>query len=128
MVFIPSMNSAYWLLSALTTLCLCIEYLPMFAALIVLRYQQPNTPRAYTLPWGLAGAWIIAGLGFVAIMFTFVIALFPPDDMNVGAGAYMTFMILGTILLCMWPLIFLARKKMTVATSPQTPAPELLHG
>ena len=55
MIFIPSMNSAYWLLSALTTLCLCIEYLPMFAALIALRYQQPNTPRAYKLPWGTAG-------------------------------------------------------------------------
>jgi amino acid transporter len=124
MIFIPSMNSAYWLLSALTTLCLCIEYLPMFAALIALRYQQPNTARAYKLPGGTAGAWIISGLGFIAIMFTFVIALFPPDGMNVGAGAYMIFMIVGTVILCMWPLIFLARKRAPAAAVPQTPAPE----
>jgi amino acid transporter len=123
MVFIPSMNSAYWLLSALTTLCLCIEYLPMFAALIALRYQQPNTARAYKLPWGMAGAWIIAGIGFVAIMFTFVIALFPPDGMNVGVGTYMIFMIVGTIILCMWPLIFLRGKKLPATSSPQTAAP-----
>ncbi len=128
MVFIPSMNAAYWLLAALTTLCLCIEYLPMFAALLALRYQQPDTPRAYMLPGGTAGAWIIAGLGFVAITFTFVIALFPPDGMNVGAGAYLACMIVGTIILCMWPLIFLARKRMSAVATPQASAAEAARG
>jgi amino acid transporter len=127
MIFIPSMNSAYWLLSALTTLCLCIAYLPMFAALIALRYQQPATPRAFKLPGGMPGAWIISGLGFLAIMFTFVIALFPPEGTNVSPFGYLLFMIVGTILLCMWPLIFTARKRMPAATATRTPAPEPVH-
>jgi amino acid transporter len=122
MMLIPSMNSAYWLLSALTTLCLCVEYLPFFAALIRLRQTQPNTPRPYKLPWGAAGAWIIAGIGFLAIVFTFVIALFPPQGMNVPTPVYIAFMVIGTILLCMWPLIFLARRHQPAAVAPMAPA------
>lgn len=114
MVLIPSVNAAYWLLSALTTLCLCIEYLPMFASVIRLRYTQPDTPRAYRLPGGLVGAWVIAGTGFVAITFTLMVALFPPEGMNVDPGTYFLFMIGGTILLCGWPLIFMRRKRQPV--------------
>jgi amino acid transporter len=125
MVLIPSMNAAYWLLSALTTLCLCVEYLPMFAAVIRLRYSQPDTPRAYKLPGGTLGAWIIAGVGFAAITFTFVVALFPPDGMNVATWAYMLFMLVGTVLLCMWPLIFQRRAREREQPAPITGEPSV---
>jgi amino acid transporter len=128
MIFLPSMNSAYWLLSALTTLCLSIAYLPMFAALIALRYQQPATPRAYTVPGGMAGAWVISGVGLLAVTFTFVIALLPPEGTNVGPFGYVLFMLVGTTLLCVWPLIFLARKRAPAAATTRTPAPEPARG
>jgi hypothetical protein len=57
---------------------------------------------------------VIAGTGFVAITFTLMVALFPPEGMNVDPGTYFLFMIGGTILLCGWPLIFMRRKRQPV--------------
>jgi amino acid transporter len=54
-LFIPSISAAYWILSAMTVLLLCIVYLFIFAALIKLRYKQPETPRAFKIPGGMIG-------------------------------------------------------------------------
>jgi glutamate:GABA antiporter len=51
-LFIPSINTAYWVLSALTVLLLCVVYLMVFAALIKLRYSQPDTHRAFRIQAG----------------------------------------------------------------------------
>jgi amino acid transporter len=78
-VLMPSVNSAYWILSAVTTEVLIIMYFFMFAAVIKLRYSQPDTPRAYRIPGGTAGVWIIAGVAIVALAFSFVVGLLPPS-------------------------------------------------
>ena len=41
----PSVNQAYWILTATTTALLGFYYLPIFAAVIKLRYTQPEKPR-----------------------------------------------------------------------------------
>jgi amino acid transporter len=110
-LFIPSINSAYWLLSALTVTLLCIVYLMVFAALIKLRYSQPNTPRAFKIPGGIVGAWIIGGLGLLSSGFTFFVSLFPTGSMNVSVGKYALFMLIGTAILALPPLVFIRLKK-----------------
>jgi amino acid transporter len=110
-LFIPSINSAYWLLSALTVTLLCIVYLMVFAALIKLRYSQPNTPRAFKIPGGIMGAWIIGGLGLLSSGFTFFVSLFPTGSMNVSVGKYALFMLIGTAILALPPLVFIRLKK-----------------
>ena len=54
-VFLPSVNQAYWILSAMTVELLCIVYVLVFAAVIKLRYSQPDTPRPFRIPGGHAG-------------------------------------------------------------------------
>ncbi|MGA2112342.1 MAG: APC family permease [Anaerolineales bacterium] len=110
-VFIPSVSSAYWVLSALTVLLLCIMYMFVFAALIKLRYSKPNVPRSFKIPGGTAGVWIVGGVGFVATALSFLVSLFPTGGMNISLLVYMPLMLVGTAVLALPPLVFLKLKK-----------------
>jgi glutamate:GABA antiporter len=110
-LFIPSISAAYWVLSALTVLLLCIVYLFVFASLIKLRYSQPDTPRAFKIPGGKAGAWIVGGVGFLACVFTFIVSLLPPGDSGIPVLGYALIMLAGTAVLALPPLVFLKLKK-----------------
>ena len=110
-VFIPSVSNAYWVLSALTVLLLCIVYMFVFAAVIKLRYSQPDVPRAFKIPGGTVGVWIVGGVGFFATAFTFFVSTIPTGDINVGILPYMAIMLIGTALLALPPLVFVKMKK-----------------
>ncbi|MDD1757167.1 MAG: APC family permease [Methanotrichaceae archaeon] len=111
-LFIPSISAAYWILSAMTVLLLCIVYLFIFAALIKLRYKQPKTPRAFKIPGGMIGIWIVGGIGFLACLTTFLVSLIPPGNYeNVSMLGYAVIMLIGTAILALPPLVFLRLKK-----------------
>ena len=111
-LFIPSISDAYWILSAMTVLLLCIVYLFVFAALIKLRYKCPETPRPFKIPGGMAGVWIVGGIGFSACMFTFLVSLLPPGNFeNASTLSYAIVMLAGTAILALPPLVFLRLKK-----------------
>ncbi len=116
-VFIPGVNTAYWIMSAMTVTLLCIAYLFIFAALIKLRYSQPNTPRAFKIPGGLIGVWIVGGLGFLATALTFVISLLPIGGIPMSGPLYIAIMIIGTAVLALPPLVFLKLKKKSWKTA-----------
>jgi putative glutamate/gamma-aminobutyrate antiporter len=81
-LFVPSINTSYWMLSALTTQILVLMYILVFAAALRLRYTQPHTPRPYKLPGGIAGMWIVAGMGLVGSIFGLVIGFVPPSGLS----------------------------------------------
>ncbi len=110
-VFVPSVSNAYWVLSALTVLLLCIVYMFVFAAVIKLRYSQPDVPRAFKIPGGTTGVWIVGSLGFVATAFTFFVSTIPTGEMNISVLGYMAFMLIGTAFLALPPLVFMKLKK-----------------
>lgn len=109
-VFLPSVNQAYWILSAMTVELLCIVYVLVFAALIRLRYSQPDTVRPFTIPGGKAGVWVVGGLGLVGVVFAFIVGLMPPSFFANGL-LYIGAVLLGTFLLAVPPYIFLKLKK-----------------
>jgi len=109
-VFLPSVNQAYWILSAMTTELLCIVYFFVFAALIKLRYSRPEVPRPFTIPGGMAGVWIVGGLGLFGVVFAFFVGLMPPSFFT-NAPVYIGSVLLGTFLLAVPPMIFLKFKK-----------------
>jgi amino acid transporter len=110
-LFIPSVSAAYWILSAMTVLLLCIVYLFVFAALIRLRITQPEVPRAFKIPVGMPGVWLAGGLGFLACAFTFFVSLFPTGNSDVPTVAYMLIMLAGTAVLALPPLVFIRLRK-----------------
>jgi glutamate:GABA antiporter len=110
-LFLPSVSSAYWLLSALTVTLLCIAYIAMFASVIRLRYTQPDVHRSFKIPGGIVGVWIVGGVGLAACVFTFAVSLLPPSTENVGIVPYAAFMIVGTAVLALPPLVFMKLKR-----------------
>ncbi len=111
-LFIPSISAAYWILSAMTVLLLCIVYLLVFSALIKLRYSQPDTHRAFKIPGGTAGVWIVGGVGFMAYLLTLMVSLLPPGNYEkVSPIAYAAVILVGTAVLALPPLVFLRLKR-----------------
>lgn len=110
-VFLPSVNQAYWILSAMTVELLCIVYILVFASVIKLRYTQPDTPRPFTIPGGKAGVWLVGGLGLFGTTLAFVVGLMPPSFFAADGLAYVGSVLLGTFLLAVPPLVFLKCKK-----------------
>jgi len=111
-VFLPSVNQAYWILSAMTVELLCIVYVLVFASLIKLRYSRPDAIRPFKIPGGTPGVWFIGGMGAFAVIFAFIVGLMPTGDFSSNeAVSYVAGVLLGTFLLAVPPLIFLKLKK-----------------
>ena len=110
-VLLPGgVNSSFWMLFALTTTVYIVMYFLMYAAAIKLRYSQPGVKRAFTIPGGKTGMWIVAGFGFVMMAFLFFLAMLPPSQIQ-ESGSFVLFMVVGTILVAVIPLIIYAFKK-----------------
>ena len=109
-IFMPSVNQAYWILSAMTVELLCIVYVLVFASLIKLRYCEPDTKRPYTIPGGKAGVWLVGSLGLFGVILAFIVGLMPPDYYS-NALEYVSSVLIGTIILAVPPLVFLKFKK-----------------
>lgn len=112
-VVLPSVQSAYQILSQLTVILYLIMYLLMFAAAIKLRYSQPDRPRAYHIPGGKkAGMWIVAGAGFCGSLLAFVFSFIPPSQISVGSPAtYIGILVALTAFFVALPFVIYAIKK-----------------
>lgn len=114
-IFMDNVNVAFFLLSALTVGLYLIMYMMMYAAAIRLRYTQPQLARSYRVPGGNMGMWLIAGIGFLAVLFAFVVCFYPPSQLPVGSPALYTGLVAGgTLLFLLIPIfISMAMRKRT---------------
>ena len=105
-LFMPSVSSSYWILSALSAQTYLIMYVLMFISAIKLRYSKPHVPRAYSIPYRQHGMWLVAGLGILSSCFGFFIGFIPPSKLDTGSLLfYESFLILGVLIMCGIPLI-----------------------
>lgn len=84
-LLLPSVNAAYWLLTALASQIYMIMYIIMFAAGIVLRDKQPDRHRSFRVPGGKMGMWVVAGFGILACIITTIVGFFPPGSIQIGS-------------------------------------------
>lgn len=111
-VVLPSVQSAYQILSQLTAILYLIMYLLLFASAIYLRYSQPNRPRPYKIPGGDVGMWIVGGLGFVGTSIALIFSFIPPGQIAVGSPTlYVALLIILMVVFCTIPFIVLKLKK-----------------
>jgi len=107
-----NISNAFFLLSAMTITLYLVMYLLLFAAGIRLRYSQPNVHRSYKVPGGKLGMWIVAGIGFLAVLFALVVGFVPPAQLQVGTPAlYVGLVVAGLVIFVSAPLIIHACKK-----------------
>jgi amino acid transporter len=111
-LFMPTVSSAYWILNATLAQIYLIMYILMFAAAIKLRYKYPHVKRAYKIPGGIVGMWVVAGVGLIGSAATFFIGFFPPSQIATGnALFYVSFLILSIVVVCLAPSVILCFKK-----------------
>ena len=105
-LLMPNVNSSYWLLTVMTAQLALLVYVGLFAAAIYLRYKKPNVHRAYRVPGGNIGMWIICLLGTLASIAAIILGFFPPAQLTTGSLArYETILAAGSIILCLPPLV-----------------------
>jgi glutamate:GABA antiporter len=106
---VPSVSSAYWILSVMTTQVYLIVYLLMFVAAVNLRKRQPDVERGYRAP----ALTFLCVMGFLASAAAILIGFVPPSQFENGSdGAYVGLILAGTVLLGLLPpVLFLWRRK-----------------
>lgn len=119
-IFMNDVSVAFFLLSALTIGLYLIMYMMMYASGIRLRYTQPDLKRTYRIPGGRAGMWGVAGIGFLAVLFAFVVTFFPPSQLPVGSPATYTWLVvIGTVVFLAIPLIITTVMSRRSAKKPE---------
>jgi amino acid transporter len=107
-LFMPSVNSSYWLLTALSTQLYMIMYVIMFFAAIKLKGKNIKHPDAFSImgskKWGTS---LVAALGLIGCVMTLIVGFIPPSGINMGNT--LNYQVLFTIgmLVMMSPFILL---------------------
>jgi len=83
-LFMADVSGAFFLISTVTISLYIVMYMLMYAAAIRLRYTQPKLARAFKIPGGKVGMWIVAGVGFAAVAFSLLVSFFPPAQLPIG--------------------------------------------
>jgi glutamate:GABA antiporter len=113
-LLIDDNSSAYWLLTAAASQFTVLFYALVFAAVIRLRYTQPDVKRAYQIPGGKGGVWLVSGLGFLSCLFGFLIVFIPPSQLNTGDPIVFQLMLIGCFgVLAALPLVLIHYRKVT---------------
>ncbi len=112
-LFMPTVSSAFMLMSALAAQLYLIMYLLMFAAAIRLRYTHPEVKRGYTIPGGKPGIWIVSLIAMVTCLFVIVFGFIPPHAVRSegiwSSIYYVGFLLTGVIVFTSVPLFFYHR-------------------
>lgn len=111
-LFMPTVSSSYWVLTAMTAQLAMLVYVALFAAGIYLRYKKPHVARPYKVPGGNVGMWILGIMGIMASLGTIALGFIPPSQIAVGKiWHYELLLIIGIVVLCLPPVIIYGLKK-----------------
>lgn len=107
------------MLSAVTAQVIVVMYALVFAAVIRLRYTQPDTPRPYRIPGGLPGVWVVGGVGLLGCLVSFVLGFVPPSQLATGDTVrYVLLLALAGVVLSLPPFVFALLARRTVGVRP----------
>ncbi len=105
-LLMPTISSSYWILTALTAQLYLVMYVLLFISALRLRYTEPDVARAYKVPGGKLGMWLVTGVAVAAAAFTIAIGYFPPAQLKTGnVFFYEAFLVLGMVIMCAVPLL-----------------------
>ncbi len=105
-VIMPSVNSSFWLLSAMTAQLAMVVYLFLFLSGLKLHFSQPEVPRQFKIPLGRTGILITAIFGSIACLATISFGFIPPTHLGITSVLdYELLLIGGMAILCMVPFL-----------------------
>ena len=112
-VIMPSVQSAYQIISQLTIILYLIMYMLMFSAAIVLRYKMKGTARPFRLgKKGNGLMWTIGTVGFCGALLAFILSFVPPSQISVGSNTvWFSVLIIGCVVVVGAPFVIYAMRK-----------------
>jgi amino acid transporter len=106
LLFVDSINTYYWMLTALVAQTFIVMYLLMYASVLYLRRSQPDAVRPFRIPGGNVGLYGIVGVGIVGAVFTFILGFVPASHLSVDATVvYVAIMACGITAICVTPFL-----------------------
>lgn len=110
-VALPTVESAYLLLTQLTAMLALLMHLLFFVAAIRLRYKFPDINRPYKIPGGNWGMWLVCLLGGLCSLAALLLGFLPPSQIAIGNKAvYQSLLLFGLLAFCL-PAYFIHKKK-----------------
>jgi putative glutamate/gamma-aminobutyrate antiporter len=111
---LPSVQSAYQILSQMAVIIYLLMYLIMYVAAIRLRYSQPDMPRPFRIPGGNVGIWVVGIIGLLGALIATVFSFIPPSQIKTGSPLiYVGILLIGTAVFAAIPFIVYAFHKKT---------------
>jgi putative glutamate/gamma-aminobutyrate antiporter len=109
---LPSVESAYQILSQMATIIYLLMYVIMYVAAIKLRYSQPQKVRPFKIPGGNAGMWIVGVIGLAGALLALALSFIPPPQIKTGSPVvYIGSLLIGCAVFVVIPFIIYALHK-----------------
>lgn len=114
-LLLPSINSAYWLLTVLASQVYMFMYILMFLAAIKLRKTYKKSEHTFTIGKSHLSTYIVASIGITGCLIAIIVGFIPPESMEIGSNKYYELLLIsGLVILSSPPFIinyFNGRKK-----------------
>ena len=109
-VFFPGFNTAYWLLSTISSQLALLVYAVVFLAAISLHFKRYDVERSFVVPGGRIGMCLVAGLGFLTCILVFILGFIPPDVLHIEpVWLYETILVASVLILGFLPFYMYRR-------------------
>lgn len=109
---LPSIQSAYQILSQMAVIVYLLMCILMYVAAIRLRYSQPGTPRPFKIPGGTIGMWLVTGIGLLGASTALAFSFIPPSQISTGSPVvYIGILLVGSAIFAGIPFALFAFRK-----------------
>lgn len=112
LIVLPTVESAYQIMSQMATIIYLIMVLMIYGAFIRLRRTQPQKTRGFKVPGGKAGMIVVCGLGIIGALLALVLSFLPPKQISVGSPVvYVGIIAVGVAVFVAIPLVVYSMRK-----------------
>ncbi|MCM1356842.1 MAG: amino acid permease [Staphylococcus sp.] len=112
MLVLPTVESAYQIMSQMATIIYLIVVLMIYVSFLRLRRTAPGKTRGFRVPGGNVGKWIVSIIGMAGALLALVLSYIPPSQISTGNPVvYVGIIVIGVGLFLALPLIVYAKRK-----------------
>lgn len=112
MIVLPTVESAYQIMSQMATIIYLIMVVIIYLAFIRLRRTAPNRKRGFKVPGGKFGMVVVCGLGIAGAVLAMVLSFIPPSQIATGSPVvYVSIIAIGVAIFVALPLVIYKNRK-----------------
>ena len=112
LIVLPTVESAYQIMSQMATIIYLIMVLLIYGAFIKLRHTNPGRKRGFKVPCGKVGEIVVCTLGILGAALALVLSFMPPSQIKTGSPiVYVGIIAIGVALFVAIPLIVYSLRK-----------------